>query len=103
NIWLSTHSGVSKLIPDKNKFITYYAFDGLQGNEFSMGAAFKALIYDNSSEEKIITIIISPPWYLTWWAKFTYLLLFACLIFVKLILFIPCAVFTHCELSPSNI
>ncbi|KAA6306675.1 Sensor histidine kinase TodS, partial [termite gut metagenome] len=32
----------SKLIPDKNKFITYYAFDGLQGNEFSMGAAFKA-------------------------------------------------------------
>ncbi|KAA6317386.1 Sensor histidine kinase TodS, partial [termite gut metagenome] len=25
-------------------------------------------------------MVISPPWYLTWWAKFTYLLLFACLI-----------------------
>ncbi len=42
NIWLSTHMGISKLIVAESKFINHYAFDGLQGNEFSMGAAFKS-------------------------------------------------------------
>lgn len=42
NIWLSTHMGISKLIVTENKFVNHYAFDGLQGNEFSMGAAFKS-------------------------------------------------------------
>ncbi|MGB4415150.1 MAG: two-component regulator propeller domain-containing protein [Paludibacter sp.] len=42
NIWLSTHMGISKLIVAENKFVNHYAFDGLQGNEFSMGAAFKS-------------------------------------------------------------
>ena len=42
NLWISTHSGISKLkIADEN-FVNYYVFDGLQGNEFSMGAAFKS-------------------------------------------------------------
>ncbi len=36
----------------------------------------KASIYDSSSEEKIITLIISPPWYLTWWARLAYFILF---------------------------
>jgi signal transduction histidine kinase/CheY-like chemotaxis protein/AraC-like DNA-binding protein len=42
NLWLSTHSGISKLKIAENEFLNYYVFDGLQGNEFSMGAAFKS-------------------------------------------------------------
>ena len=199
NLWLSTHSGISKLKIEEEKFINYYVFDGLQGNEFTMGAAcksregemffggtggvtsfypekitdqrvplspyltglylknksivagqksgnmeiinrfisdadtihlsyddnmfalefstfdfgfseriyyqymlkgfssqwittspgvnrinftninygnyelrIKAFIYSNSSEEKVITLVIRPPWYLTWWAKLSY-------------------------------
>ena len=41
NIWLSTHSGISKLIVNEGKFVNFYASDGLQGNEFNMGAAYK--------------------------------------------------------------
>ena len=207
NLWLSTHSGISKLKVAKENFINYYVFDGLQGNEFSMGAAFKsndgemffggtggvtsfypekitdqrtplslhltgmfvkdkpvvagqksgnreiindfvsdadticlsyndnmfalefstfdfgfsgriyyqymlegfnsqwmttepgvnritftnikygtyklrikAFIYSNSSEEKALTLIIMPPWYLTWWAKLIYFVSFALLV-----------------------
>lgn len=208
NIWLSTHSGISKFTIRDKKFINYYSFGGLQGNEFSMGAAYKskdgemffggtsgissfypskitdwktplnlyltglyildkavvsgqksgkyeiirgfisdadtirlsykdkmfalefstfdfelsgriyyqymlegfssqwmsteagvnrinftnikhgtykllvkASTYNNSSEEKVITLIIFPPWYLTWWAKLLYFLVFALLVF----------------------
>ena len=42
NMWLSTHMGISKLIVAENKFVNHYAFDGLQGNEFSRGATFHA-------------------------------------------------------------
>jgi len=42
NIWLSTHMGISKMLVTDNKFINYYSFDGLQGNEFSKGAAYHA-------------------------------------------------------------
>ena len=42
NIWLSTHMGISKLIVLEKKFVNHYAFDGLQGNEFSKGATFHA-------------------------------------------------------------
>lgn len=42
NIWLSTHMGISKLIVSEKKFVNHYAFDGLQGNEFSKGATFHA-------------------------------------------------------------
>ena len=207
NLWLSTHSGISKLKIADEKFVNYYVFDGLQGNEFSMGAAFKskdgelffggtggvtsfypekitdqripltpfltglylknssivagqksgkreiinrfisdadticlsyndnmftlefstfdfgfseriyyqyrldgfnsqwvttdpginqinftninygtyklrikAFIYSNSSEEKVLTIIIRPPWFFTWWAELIYFILFALLI-----------------------
>ncbi|MCD8166176.1 MAG: hybrid sensor histidine kinase/response regulator, partial [Bacteroides sp.] len=38
NIWISTHQGVSKLLVNEEKFINYYANDGLQGNEFTQGA-----------------------------------------------------------------
>jgi len=42
NLWLSTHSGISKLRKADDNFVNYYVFDGLQGNEFIMGAAFKS-------------------------------------------------------------
>ncbi|WP_321331603.1 two-component regulator propeller domain-containing protein [uncultured Bacteroides sp.] len=41
NIWISTHQGISKLIVKKNKYINYYACDGIQGNEFTRGAIYK--------------------------------------------------------------
>jgi len=207
NIWISTHAGISKFLIEDKRFINYYAFDGLQGNEFSMGAVYKsdagemffggingvssfmpsdvdihrlsphlyltglyildqlvvagqksgkheiisgfiadadtihlnyrdnmfalefstfdfggsgrvsylymleglnsqwmkteqgtnrinftnldygtyrlrvkALVYNDSSDEKVITLIITPPWYLTWWAKLLYFVFFVSLI-----------------------
>lgn len=40
--WLSTHAGISKYIVSENRFVNHYAYDGLQGNEFSMGAVWKS-------------------------------------------------------------
>ena len=42
NLWISTHTGVAQFVKTENRFLNYYAYDGLQGNEFSMGAAFKS-------------------------------------------------------------
>lgn len=41
DIWLSTHTGISKYLIKQKKFVNHFAFDGLQGNEFTLGAAFK--------------------------------------------------------------
>ena len=41
NLWISTYRGINKYFPDQNRFISYYANDGLQGNEFAKGAFFK--------------------------------------------------------------
>ncbi len=41
NYWLSTNNGLTKFSPDKNLFTNYYASDGLQSNEFKMGAYYK--------------------------------------------------------------
>ncbi|UGU17701.1 response regulator [Sinomicrobium kalidii] len=38
-LWISTHHGISKFDPKKQQFFNYYLQDGLQGNEFSKGAA----------------------------------------------------------------
>jgi signal transduction histidine kinase/ligand-binding sensor domain-containing protein/DNA-binding response OmpR family regulator len=35
----------------------------------------KSAMYDRYSSEKELLIIITPPWYLTWWAKFIWLTL----------------------------
>jgi len=40
----------------------------------------KASIYENTSQEKVITLIILTPWYLSWWAILGYILLFILLI-----------------------
>lgn len=42
NLWLSTLKGLSKFDPREGTFRNYDTRDGLQGNEFSQGAYFKA-------------------------------------------------------------
>jgi DNA-binding response OmpR family regulator/ligand-binding sensor domain-containing protein/signal transduction histidine kinase len=42
NIWLSTNKGLAKLNPVNNTVANYQESDGLQSNEFSDGAVFKA-------------------------------------------------------------
>jgi signal transduction histidine kinase/ligand-binding sensor domain-containing protein/DNA-binding response OmpR family regulator len=41
NLWLSTYKGLNKLNVKTGNFTNYYARDGLQANEFSIGAVFK--------------------------------------------------------------
>lgn len=65
--WMSTEPGVNRI-----------NFTNISHGTYKLHV--KASIYDNSSEEKIITLIIFPPWYLTWWAKVIYALLFLLLI-----------------------
>ncbi|MBR1793951.1 MAG: response regulator [Bacteroidales bacterium] len=40
-LWVSTSYGLSRLDPRKGGIRNYYAYDGLQGNEFHFGAAWK--------------------------------------------------------------
>ncbi|RDC54501.1 hybrid sensor histidine kinase/response regulator [Pedobacter chinensis] len=42
NIWLSTNKGLAKINPINNSIANYQESDGLQSNEFSDGATFKA-------------------------------------------------------------
>ena len=41
-IWVSTLSGLSRLSPRSGRIDSFRAYDGLQGNEFRSGAAFKS-------------------------------------------------------------
>ncbi|SHE33033.1 hybrid sensor histidine kinase/response regulator transcription factor [Dysgonomonas macrotermitis] len=41
NMWVSTYLGMSKFVLSENRFINYYAGDGLQGNEFTRGAKYE--------------------------------------------------------------
>lgn len=41
HLWISTNYGITRFSPQNGSFINYYAGDGLQGNEFSKGAAFQ--------------------------------------------------------------
>jgi len=62
--WITTAPGVNRINFTNINYGTYKL-------------RIKAFIYSNSSEEKIITLIIRPPWYFTWWAELIYFLLFA--------------------------
>lgn len=42
NIWISTYNGISKFDVVEKRFINYYAGDGIQGNEFTHGAFYRA-------------------------------------------------------------
>ncbi len=39
--WISTHRGIARLDPKNGSFTNYYASDGIQGNEFTRGAAWQ--------------------------------------------------------------
>ena len=41
NMWISTYMGICKYNVENNRYINYYAGDGLQGNEFTHGAFYK--------------------------------------------------------------
>lgn len=66
--WMTTEQGVNRI-----------NFTNISHGTYKLHV--KAAIYNNSSEEKIITLIITPPWYLTWWAKLLWFLLSAFLVF----------------------
>ena len=40
-LWISTSYGLNRLDPATGTFSNYYSYDGLQGNEFHFGSAFK--------------------------------------------------------------
>ncbi|MBN1249144.1 MAG: hypothetical protein JXC32_15905, partial [Anaerolineae bacterium] len=42
NLWLSTNKGLARFDPETETFRTYTVDDGLQSNEFNMGADFRA-------------------------------------------------------------
>ncbi len=41
-IWVSTHDGLSRFDPENNTFTNYYAYDGIQANEFYRNATYKS-------------------------------------------------------------
>jgi ligand-binding sensor domain-containing protein/uncharacterized membrane-anchored protein YhcB (DUF1043 family) len=41
NIWVSTNLGISKLYVDSGRFVNYDVKDGIQSNEFNLGAYYK--------------------------------------------------------------
>ena len=61
--WITTSPGVNRINFTNIDYGTYKL-------------RIKAFIYSNSSEEKVLILIIRPPWYLTWWAKLIYFILF---------------------------
>ena len=65
--WMSTEPGINRI-----------NFTNLNYGSYTLRV--KAVIYDSSSEEKSFTLIIFPPWYLTWWAIVIYIILISLLI-----------------------
>lgn len=66
--WMTTDPGVNRINFTNISYGTYTL-------------KVKAAIYDRTSAAKEIVLIITPPWYLTWWAKSLYAFLFLLLMF----------------------
>jgi len=66
--WINTSTGTNRI-----------SFTNLNYGHYTL--RIKACVNDTSSDEKVILIRIYPPWYLTLFAKFIYLLLFIALIY----------------------
>jgi signal transduction histidine kinase/ligand-binding sensor domain-containing protein/AraC-like DNA-binding protein len=64
--WINTERGVNRLV-----------FNNLNYGHYKLHV--KACINDKESSEKVIEIVIYPPWYLSWFAKCIYLVLFVLL------------------------
>lgn len=60
-IWISTSYGVARFNPQHKNFISYYANDGLQGNEFRKGAVY----VDNRGEKRHCTFGLCNALYLS--------------------------------------
>jgi len=41
-IWVSTHDGLSRFDPESDSFTNYYAYDGIQANEFYRNATYRS-------------------------------------------------------------
>jgi signal transduction histidine kinase/ligand-binding sensor domain-containing protein/DNA-binding response OmpR family regulator len=67
--WITTSPGTNRI-----------SFTNLNYGHYTL--RIKACVNDNVSQEKVITIRIYPPWYLTLFAKFIYLLLFISMIYL---------------------
>lgn len=66
--WINTEPGTNRI-----------SFTNLNYGSYSLRV--KACINDNISEEKVINIIVYPPWYQTIFARIIYFLLFMALIY----------------------
>lgn len=75
NLWISTANGLSCFNPEKETFRNYYKINGLQGNQFNYGAAFKGkngeLFFGGKygltifNPNNIVENNYSPPVYIT--------------------------------------
>lgn len=71
NMWITTNYGLSKYFSRENTFVNYDIYDGIQSNEFNLGAVYKAIDgklffggmngYNAFYPEKIITNKNPPP------------------------------------------
>ena len=75
NLWISTANGLSRFNPEKEEFTNFYNHNGLLGNHFNYGAAFKSqngdLLFGGKkglsilNPEKIYENSYIPPVYIT--------------------------------------
>lgn len=66
--WMNTEKGVHRI-----------SFTNLNYGHYKLRV--RACVQDTLSEEMVLRIEISPPWYLSWWAKVIYFLLFTMLLY----------------------
>ena len=65
--WITTEQGTNRI-----------SFTNLGYGHYKL--RIKAVVDNSESDEKVLNIIIYPPWYLSWFAKLIYFLLFVALV-----------------------